>query len=757
MNQTTYRNAGLKVFGLYGAKGELCDCGNEHCKALFKHPVASNWQYTPDWSDDQFETMHEMGQFDTGFGVLVSGLLVIDVDARNGGVDSFMDLCRDLGADFLSESGFAVATGSGDGSMHLYFKLDETISLLQHHDSYEGIDFKSSGYVVGCGSLHKSGKKYTVIHGSPENITTASDSIIKLLKKPDTYRIKTGMGVVDMTSKEIADVLNHIDCDCDYDTWIKCGMAVHDALKGDGFEIWDDWSRKGKKYTGIVQTEKHWHSFGKSSNPVSAGTLIFYAEQNGYQQNVEFEATEIFEEETQNGEIDISGVDVKRPPGFAGELTSWINNQCLYPRETCAVATALTAIGNITGMRYRDEMDGMTANLFSFCIAGSSTGKEALQKAFIEIMKSAGISAAVHGGIKSEQELVRNLTRNQAAFYCIDELGIVLRKIMNAGKGGASYLEGVIGLAMSAYSKADSFLPVSGDVKDAIKKDLQTELASCNKKIDENEDKTGAIKRRAEQIDHALENIDQGLERPFLSILGFTTPVTFNSLIEYENATNGFLSRAMIFEEPENNPKRKIGHKKEPMSEHLQNTLFNMYHMGSFDALEQNARIEHSGDVSSIATTSNAQTMLDSVYQSFWDMAEDAKSSSGLEAIPRRGYELVGKLSFIVAIPEGVRDVEHVRWAYAVVMQDIDKKMKLAHSNMSEKDSPTDAIAIKIQSILQSFDEPVTHGVLINRCRPHKKENVQKVIDKIISNGLIKKTEKQHKSKKNTVIQYEII
>ena len=237
MNQTTYRNAGLKVFGLYGAKGELCDCGNEHCKALFKHPVASNWQYTPDWSDDQFETMHEMGQFDTGFGVLVSGLLVIDVDARNGGVDSFMDLCRDLGTDFLSESGFAVATGSGDGSMHLYFKLDETISLLQHHDSYEGIDFKSSGYVVGCGSLHKSGKKYTVIHGSPENITTASDSIIKLLKKPDTYRIKTGMGVVDMTSKEIADVLNHIDCDCDYDTWIKCGMAVHDALKGDGFEI----------------------------------------------------------------------------------------------------------------------------------------------------------------------------------------------------------------------------------------------------------------------------------------------------------------------------------------------------------------------------------------------------------------------------------------------------------------------------------------------------------------------------------------
>lgn len=757
MNQNNYRDAGLKVFGLYGAKDEFCDCGNEHCKALFKHPIASNWQYTPDWSDDQFEVMHETGQFETGFGVLVSGIFVIDVDARNGGVDSFMDLCRDLKTDFLADSGFAVATGSGDGSMHLYFKLDDEISLLQHHDKYEGIDFKSSGYIVGCGSLHKSGKKYTLIHGSPDQLTPVNANLIALLKKPDAYRVRTSMGVVDMTSKQIEEILNYIDCDCDYDTWIKCGMAVHDALKGDGFEIWDDWSRKGKKYKGISQTEKHWHSFGKSANPVSAGTLIFYAEQKGYEQQIEFESDQIFAEDYENEEIDISGVDIKRPPNFVGELTDWINNQCLYPRESCAVATALTAIGNIAGMKYRDEMDGMTANLFSFCIAGSSTGKEALQKSFNEIMKAAGISAAVHGAIKSEQELVRNLTRHQAAFYCIDELGIVLRKIMNSSKGGASYLEGVIGLAMSVYSKADSFLPISGDVKDAIKKDLQNELASCNKKIDENEDKTGSIKKRAEQVTHALENIDQGLERPFLSILGFTTPVTFNSLIEYEIATNGFLSRAMIFEEAENNPRRKQNHKKEPMSEYLKAKLSNMYSMGHFDAMDKNARVEHAGCVTPIPTSEQARKMLDKVYQSFWEMAEDAKSNTGLEAIPRRGYELVGKLSFILSIPEGLRDVEHVRWAYAVVKSDIERKIKLAYANMNEKDSPTDAIALKIQSILQSFDEPVLHGVLINRCRPHKKDDVAKVVDKLVDKKLVRKIKGTHKKNKKPTFRYEII
>ena len=736
MNQNDFYDAGLKVFGLHGAKNGVCDCGNTECKALFKHPIASNWQHTPDWSEDQFEVMHEMGQFDTGFGVLVNGLLVVDVDARNGGVGSFDKLCKDLGIDLLGGSGLAIATGSGGGSMHLYYSLPEQLPLAQHHDEYPGIDFKSSGYVVGAGSLHASGAEYELIHGAPDSLCFAPSKLLALLKKPDTYRIKTSAGVVDMSAKQIADVLDHIDPDTDYDAWIRCGMAVHDALNGDGFAVWDDWSKNGKKYTGIVSMEKHWHSFGKSGNPVSAGTLIYYAEQNGYVQDVEFESTEIFSDDDGDN-IDITGVDVKRPPGFVGELTAWINSQCLYPRESLAVATALTAVGNIAGMRYKDEMDNMSANLFSFCIAGSSTGKEALQSAFGEILKVAGISAAIHGGIKSEQEIIRNLTRHQAAFYCVDEFGIMLKKIMNASKGGASYLEGVIGLTMSAFSKANSFLPISGDVKDSIKKELIQELGSLKKKIDANEDEKGDLKQRFESALKAVQSIDQGIERPFLSILGFTTPVTFNSLIDYENATNGFLSRAMIFEEPENNPRRKQNYNKQPMTDYMKATIANMYNMGSFSAQGGPERVEHTGELTPIQTDDKARNMLDSVYHSFWDMAEEAKGSSGLEAIPRRGYELVAKLSFILAIGDGVRQSEHVRWAYAVVKSDIERKMRLAYANMNEQEAPTDAIALKVQNLLKSFGEPVTEGVLCNRCRPHKKPEVKAVLDKLTKSGFI--------------------
>ena len=725
------------MFGLYGFTGDKCECSNPNCDAAGKHPIASNWQHTPDWSEEQLETIEEMGQFDSGFGVLCPGYLVVDVDARNGGVDAFMDLCRDINIDLLSEAGFAVKTGSGGGSMHLYFKAPQS-ALLQHHDMYKGIDFKSSGFVVGAESRHKSGAMYECLHGSPSEVTEAPPALLELLAKPDYHRAEYNGAQMDVTDDDIKEMLDcYKNTDVEYEEWIRCGMAIHHATNGDGFGLWDEWSKISEKYD-FTMMRKRWHSFGKSANPVTLGSLIHHAEQNGYCQSVEF--TSDLEMDEPEPTLDISGVDIKRPPGFVGELTKWINGQCLYPRENLAVAAALTAVGNIAGMRTKDAHDGMTANMFSFCIAGSSTGKEAIQKAFNEILKTAGIASATHGAIKSEQEIIRNLTRHQASYYCIDEFGLVLRKIMNASKGGASYLEGVIGLVMSIYSKADSFLPVSGDVKDAIKKELKDEGAKCRKKIDENDDKHGTYASRLPQVERALLSIDQGIERPFISILGFTTPVTFNALMEYESATNGFLSRAMIFSEADNNPKRKPGYKKEGMSEQMQNALINLYNPGVFSSLDLNARVEYYDEQHKIETRPDAALMLDQVYQSFWDMSENAQSDSGLEAIPRRGYELVGKVSTILAIPDGVRTVEHVRWAYALVLNDINSKIRLAYANMKEKEAPGDSIAIKIQSLLTSCDEPQTAGVIANRCRPHKKDQVLKILEALVDAGNVTKT-----------------
>lgn len=739
-----YIDAGFKVFGLHKIENGKCACGNDECEAVGKHPVASNWQHSPVWSDEQLETMEELGQFDTGFGVLVSGYLVIDVDARNGGIESFEKLCSDLKIDLDKECGFVVASGSGNGSRHLYFKYSDNNSLKQHHEKYRGIDFKSSGYVVGSGSLHISGNEYETIKGFPQDLSEPPSDLLALLKKPETYKAKTSLGIVDMSLDECKEILTFISPDCDYDTWVRIGMAIHQTFNGDGLDLWNDWSKRGEKYPTFEKIERHWHSFGKCADPVQMGTLIHHAEKNGYKQSVEFES----DLEFSNDEII---VDLKRPPGLVGDICQWINDSALYKRENIAVAAALTAVGNIGGLRCIDERDGMTANMLSFCVAGSSTGKEHVQQRFSDLLREAGVIDAMHGAIKSEQEIVRNLTRHQAAFYSIDEIGIVLNKIIN--NKNASYLEGVIGLIMSAYSKADSFLPVGGDVKETLKAELKNEYAACQKCLDENEN-IEYNERRLAQIMRALENISSGIESPFLSLIGYTTPVTFNNLFNFEMSTNGFLSRAVLFDEPETNPKPKKPTVKKDVPFNISSRLMQIYQMGEFST-EQAQRVEYYGDKHKIPTDSAASELLDDILIKFWEMAESAKDI-GLEAIPRRGYELTAKISFILAIPEGLRTVEHVTWAYEFVKNDIARKMRLATSNIEKDENPADSIAVKIQDILQNSEDGETQGAIVNRCRPHKKDSIIQVLDALVERNLIKIIEYEPKrNNKKKVKKYK--
>lgn len=735
MHLYDYLEAGFRVFGVHGVdKKGNCECGNPDCKALYKHPVISNWQNVPQWSDEQIETFEQMGHFDTGFGVLCNGFLVVDVDARNGGVESFKKLCKDIPE--VGSAAFVVNTGSGNGSQHHYFKLAEPTALVQHHNTYPGIDFKASGYVIGAGSLHASGLEYEVEKGFPQDVSEAPEPLLALLKKPDTYRVKSESGDVDVDEAHIAELLRHIDPDCGYEPWVKCGMAVHHCLQGSGFDLWDEWSTNGSKYPGTDQLQRHWHSFGKSGNPAGYGTLLHYAREGGYCEEVTF----VYEGEEYDTGLD-APVDLKRPPGFVGELTQWINSQCLYPRENLSVAAALCAVSGLSGMRFVDELDDMSANIIAFCVAGSGTGKEAVQQAYLKIMRAAGVQAAVHGGFKSEQEVMRNLIRHQAALYSIDELGLVLRKLENASKkGGASYLEGIIGMIMSVYSKANGYLPITGDLKEEIREVLRKELARVEKRIDDLPQDSSAdmklarLDKQKRQTQDALNKIDDGLDSPYLTILGYTTPVTFNDLMGFEQATNGFMARAMIFDDLETNPKRKKGFQKKPMSEALQNQIRNLYAPGCFDMLEPDSRIEHDGDKTVVPTQQDAIDLLEQVYERFHGMAEDHKGKTGLEAIPRRGYELAAKVSLILALPGGVRTVEHVRWGYALAMKDVDRKIKLAYS--SEHSEQADGLAAKVLSIV-SKDHGETEGVICNRLRSTPKEQVKALLAKMVDKSMI--------------------
>jgi len=75
-----------------------------------------------------------------------SGLVVLDVDYRNGG-----------STDGLNTDTFTVETGDG---VHLYYKATDSAYPGKLR---QGIDVKFNGYVVTAGSLHENGKFYEVV------------------------------------------------------------------------------------------------------------------------------------------------------------------------------------------------------------------------------------------------------------------------------------------------------------------------------------------------------------------------------------------------------------------------------------------------------------------------------------------------------------------------------------------------------------------------------------------------------------------
>lgn len=715
-----YLEAGFKIFGLHTVKNGLCSCENPDCQALYKHPKVKRWQCTPDWSQEQLDCMELKGDFETGFGVLLDKWLVIDIDPRNGGAESYEKICKDTGLDFKAESGFVVYTGGG--GWHIYYTRPNGDALVSKLNDYPGIDFKSSGFVVGADSYHVSGNTYEIEKGTPHDTREPPAALIDLLKKKESHRATVNGSPVDVSDSDIKDMLQYLDPDCDYETWIKIGMSVHHASGGLGFDMWCDWSAKGSKYPGPDKLERHWHSFGKSANPATLGTLMYYAEQAGYKMPVTFEA-DIHVNDNDAQSVDVSSVDLLRPPGFVGQLTAWINSQCMFPREHVAVAGALLAVGAIGGLKYTDrDRKGARPNLMLFCSAGSSTGKEAIEEAVNTILVNAGMGVSVYGSIKSEQEMIRNFISNPTSIYLIDEIGLFLNKISNAK--GTPYLEGIIGTMISAFTKTNGTLKTSGDVKKQAKKEAQTELAALEKMKEENEK---INEERYIELQQLVAELDEGIKRPFLSLMGFTTPQTFNSIVNSDMVSNGFIGRSIIVQEKETNPRIKKDYDPVDMSMPMIMTLKTI--------AEGNVR---GCDQIVIPTDDDAIETLANISDELHDLAELHKVH-GLESLIRRGYEMILKISLILAIPEGLRTREHVIWAYAYVKRDQEGKINLALSNAeTNKNEEGEKLLRKIIALLDN-DVGLKTGTIRNNLRKFAKADVDKALQHLLSKNVVKK------------------
>ncbi len=686
----TWHESGYKVFPLHPIVKGRCKCGGTKCAG--KHPAMSNWQHTPHWSDEKLEELDL-----TNYGILCDGLLVIDVDARNGGVESFAKLQERLPS--VMSSGCVVNTGSGNGSQHYFFKLPDTDTpLRQHIDELPGIDFKSTGFVVGCGSMHASGNAYTIALGSPMEIEGAPADLIELLHVPKAVRAQMDGGFsVDVSHEQVQEILDLIDPDVTYDDWVRVGMGLHHTFGGGqtGLDMWDCWSSNGAKYKPD-ECDHKWQTFGKRENPVRLGTLIKLA---GWHPPVEFDVSaEALRELCAS---DAAEVDILRPHGVVGQLADWINKTSLYRREALAVQAALFMVACCGGLRHKFGPYGTRCNVMMFGVSGSGTGKGHIISSIHKVLTEVGVMPAVVGKIKSEQEITRALLRHQAFYPVIDELGIFLSKISSSKE---SYHAGMVGEIMQVFTEADGTHTVSHDVKEAVEERMQKRIAALNKRLDQGDECEAELNRAIED----LEALANGIVEPFMCMFGITTPDKFDPLVTTDNISNGFFARANIMKEHEDNPEKQAKASAPPPDGAIM-TLQNLYRGGHFDMADK--RVKRHGDIVPIDATPEAMDLLEEAYRYYHEKGEDYKERSSLCAITRRCLEQVIKISMIMGMENGIIGTSDVQYARALIDADLQFRTHLANAN---SDDMADAFLSRIVSSTPT-DAPIGYGALKQR------------------------------------------
>jgi hypothetical protein len=159
-----YAKRGLKVFPAYEISSSgKCACGAADCHSPGKHPRTKDGFKSATTDVDQIKAWWK--QWPNANIAIATGhrsrLCVLDIDRRNGGLESLKKLEKLYG-----ELPDDLVVSTGGGGLHFYFRYPESLSIKSRSmalgEQFLGIDLKSDGgYVIAPPSNHISGKTYS--------------------------------------------------------------------------------------------------------------------------------------------------------------------------------------------------------------------------------------------------------------------------------------------------------------------------------------------------------------------------------------------------------------------------------------------------------------------------------------------------------------------------------------------------------------------------------------------------------------------
>lgn len=190
-----YAKRGWSVLPLHNpTRTGGCTCGKPDCTSIGKHPRLPNG--VKGASADPSLIKHWWKQWpEANIGIATganSGLAVLDIDVKSGGLDSLAQLEQEHGS--LPRSHF-IRTGSGGNHFYFQHPVDD---IGNRTGVVPGIDFKTEGgFIVAPPSRHACGNKYDWLEKSGQ-MSPMPEWLTGLLKKKTTKPL-----VVDLSGENV--------------------------------------------------------------------------------------------------------------------------------------------------------------------------------------------------------------------------------------------------------------------------------------------------------------------------------------------------------------------------------------------------------------------------------------------------------------------------------------------------------------------------------------------------------------------------
>jgi hypothetical protein len=274
------------------------------------------------WRDADYSTFAPEAWLRQGGNIgvrLTAEQVVVDIDPRNGGDESWDSLSWEAGED-------NVVVRTGSGGAHIYFNKPASVRLRGKYPGRPGIDVKGhGGFVVAPGSIHPdTGKPYLIESGSFAAVRPLPGSMLEALRRPELKERSADSGA--LSPEQLAVLLAVLDPTdfADYDSWLTISAACHDAVDGDpeGMAVWLDWCARDEAYgaDAMRANEAKWDTFtaGREGGVTSA-TLFKAVVDAGHPELVAqlgYDAGEEFEDDIPEQVAEADEADSKRRSRF---------------------------------------------------------------------------------------------------------------------------------------------------------------------------------------------------------------------------------------------------------------------------------------------------------------------------------------------------------------------------------------------------------------------------------------------------------